>query len=407
MTDVINLNDIQIARKRLDGIVLKTMCEFSRSATKYIGVKTYLKFENQQLTGSFKIRGAYNKISSLSLEQRKKGVSACSAGNHAQGVAYSAAKLGIESHIVMPMGAPLAKIEATKDYGATVYQSGKLIDDAYDYCMILNKKKSYEFVHPYLDSKVIAGQGTIGLELLEQVKELDSVIISVGGGGLISGMALALKALNPKIKIYGVVAESTPGMYYLFKSKGKDLDSISNPTIADGIAIKKPSLFIYENYISKYVDDMVIVSEDEIAAAMVFLLERAKAVVEGAGAAALAGAKKASKQWDLGEKTTVVLCGGNVDLNLLSAVIEKGFLKAGRITRIKVATKDLPGNLHKLTGVLADLDANVIDVTHNRVSAGLALRETLIEFLLDTKDIRHIQKIKNKFQSLGARVLKD
>ncbi len=213
--------------------------------------------------------------------------------------------------------------------------------------------------------------------------------------------------LNPKIRVYGVVAESAPGMYHLFKSKGKDLGAISNPTIADGIAIKKPSLYIYENYISKYVDDMVVVSEDEIAAAMVFLLERAKAVVEGAGAAGLAGIKKAAKKWDLGRKTVVVLCGGNVDLNLLSAVIEKGFSQVGRITRIKVVTKDLPGNLHKLTKVLADLDANIIDVTHDRVSAGLALRETLIEFLLDTKNVKHIQKIKDKFQTLGVRVLED
>ncbi|MGH1468118.1 MAG: pyridoxal-phosphate dependent enzyme, partial [Bdellovibrionales bacterium] len=309
------------------------------------------------------------------------------------------------SHIVMPLGAPLAKVQATRDYGATVYQSGDVVDDAYDYCMNLNKEHGYEFVHPYLDPDVIAGQGTIGLEILEQVKNLDSVVISVGGGGLISGAALALKELNPKIKVYGAVAESAPGMYHLFKSKGKDVGSEAIPTIADGIAIKKPSLYIYENYISKYVDDMVLVSEEEMAEAMVFLLERAKAVVEGAGAAGLAGAKKASKEWDLGDRTAVVLCGGNVDLNLLSTVIEKGLSKVGRMTRVKVATKDLPGNLHRLTAVLAELDANIIDVTHDRVSAGLGIRETLIEFLLDTKNDEHIKKIKAKFEALGVRVL--
>lgn len=405
MSRVATFEDIKAAEKNLDGITLKTICEYSRSVSKYTGIETYLKFENQQLTGSFKMRGAYNKISLLSPEQRAKGVSASSAGNHAQGVAHSATKLGIKSHIVMPVGAPLAKVEATKGYGATVHQSGEVVDDAYEYCMKMNEEYGYEFVHPYLDPDVIAGQGTIGIELFEQIKGLDSVVISVGGGGLVSGMAMALKTLNPKIKIYGAVAESAPGMYHLFKSKGKDLGSKASPTIADGIAIKKPSRYIYDNYISKYVDDMVLVSEEEMAEAMVFLLERAKAVVEGAGAAGLAGVKKSREQWDLGKKTAVVLCGGNVDLNLLSTVIEKGLSKAGRMTRIKVVTDDLPGNLHKLTTVLAELDANIIDVNHDRVSASLGLRETLIEFVLDTKNDEHIQKIKTKFLDLGAKVL--
>lgn len=402
---VINIEDIKAAAEKLEGVSLKTTCQVSRNASRFTGVETYLKFENQQLTGSFKIRGAYNKISSLSAEQRKKGVSACSAGNHAQGVAYSATKLGIESHIVMPVSAPLAKVEATRGYGANIYQHGDVVDDAYDYCMELNEKHGYEFVHPYLDPDVIAGQGTIGLELLEQVKDLDSVVISVGGGGLISGAALALKTINPKIKVYGAVAESAPGMYHLFKSKGKDLGERADKTIADGIAIKKPSLHMYEHYISKYVDDMVLVSEDEMAEAMVFLLERAKAVVEGAGAAGLAGAKKGAKGWDLGKKTAVILCGGNVDLNLISTVIEKGLSKAGRMTRVRVVTGDLPGNLSKLTQVLAEMDANIIDVSHERDSAELKLRETLIEFLIDTKNQKHIEEIKKRFEALDVRVL--
>lgn len=404
-TRVTNFEDIKKAQKALEGVALKTLCEYSRSASEYVGVDTYLKYENQQLTGSFKIRGAYNKISSLSNEQLASGVSASSAGNHAQGVAYSARALGAKAHIVMPYGAPLAKMEATRNYGAKIYQSGEVVDEAYEYCMELNKKEGFEFVHPYNDPDVIAGQGTIGLELFEQIKDLDSVVISVGGGGLISGIALALKTLNPKIKVYGAVAHAAHGMKDLFDSKGENIGIGATPTIADGIAIKKPSTYIYENYISKYVDGMVSVSEEEIANAMVFLLERAKAVVEGAGAAGLAGARKAKSKWDLGQKTAVVLCGGNVDLNLLSTVIEKGLSMAGRMTRIRVATNDLPGNLNKLTSVLAELDANVIDVTHDRLSSYLNLRETLIEFLLDTKDFEHIEQIKTKFKELGARVL--
>lgn len=407
MSRLVTFDDIKSAEKRLNGVALKTICEYSRSASEYVGVDTYLKFENQQLTGSFKIRGAYNKISLLSSEQLEKGVSACSAGNHAQGVAYSARLLGAQAHIVMPVRASLAKVEATRNYGAQIYQSGEVVDEALDYCMDLNKKHGYELVHPYLDPDVIAGQGTIGLELFEQIKDLDSIVISVGGGGLISGIALALKTLNPKIKVYGAVAEAAPGMYHLFKSEGKDLGPKASPTIADGIAVKKPSVQMYENYISKYVDDVVFVSEEDMAEAMVFLLERAKAMVEGAGAAGLAGARKCRKKWNLGKKTAVVLCGGNVDLNLISTVIEKGLSKVGRMTRIKVATNDLPGNLNKLTTVLAGLDANIIDVTHDRISAVLGLRETLIEFLLDTKNQKHIIEIKNKFIELGVRVLEN
>jgi len=402
---VASFEDIKKAEQNLKSVVLKTLCEHSRSASEYVGVNTFLKYENQQLTGSFKIRGAYNKISNLNKEDLARGVSASSAGNHAQGVAYSARALGAKAHIVMPLGAPLSKIEATRNYGAEVYQSGTIVDESYLYCMELNKIEGYEFVHPYNDPMVIAGQGTIGLELIEQVKDLDSVVISVGGGGLISGVAMALKHLNPQIKVYGAVAAAAPGMHHMYQSDGAEALEGAKSTIADGIAIKKPSSYIYNNYISKYVDGMVTVTDDEIAHAMVFLLERAKAVVEGAGAAGLAAARKAKNEWDLGKTTAVVLCGGNVDLNLISTVIEKGLSMAGRTTRIAVATNDLPGNLNKLTTVLAELDANIIDVTHDRVSSHLALRETLIEFLLETKNKDHIEQIKEKFKELGARVL--
>jgi threonine dehydratase len=398
----IEFNDIKEAQEKLSGVALKTLFERSRSATNYLGTETFLKFENQQRTGSFKIRGAYNKISNLTKEELNKGVSACSAGNHAQGVAYSAQALGAKAHIVMPIEAPVAKVQATLDYGAEVYQHGVVVDEAKDYCLEMSEKEGYTFVHPYEDPLVIAGQGTIGLELYDSIQDLDSVVVSVGGGGLISGVALAMKSLNPKIKIYGAVAENAPGMKEVFdKSKNfTDGAFASRPTIADGIAIRRPSKYIYDNYISKYVDDLVTVNDEEIALAMVYLLERAKAVVEGAGAAGLAGAKKAN--WDLGKKCAVILCGGNVDLNLISRVIEKGLTTQGRMTRIEVLIEDIPGQLNRLTEVLSQLSANVIDVQHNRVSHHLGLRQTMVEFLLMTRSREHIEEIKKAFTKTGA-----
>ena len=400
----IELKDIQKAKENLSGVALNTLFERSRSATNYLGTETFLKFENQQRTGSFKIRGAYNKISSLSDEELKKGVSACSAGNHAQGVAYSAHALGAKAHIVMPIEAPVAKVQATLDYGAKVYQHGIVVDEAKDYCLEMSEREGYTFVHPYEDPLVIAGQGTIGLELYEEAKDLDSVVIGVGGGGLISGVACALKALNPKIKIYGAVTEAAPGMKEVFENPTRFNENkfSSRPTIADGIAIRKPSRYIYDNYISKYVDDIVTVNDEEIALAMVYLLERAKAVVEGAGAAGLAGAKKAN--WNLGKKCAVILCGGNIDLSLVSRVIEKGLTVQGRMTRIQVLIEDIPGQLNRLTEVLSQLSANVIDVQHDRVSSHLGLRQTMVEFLLMTRSREHIEQIKKAFIKIGAKV---
>jgi len=400
----IELKDINEAKEKVSQVALKTLFEHSRSATKFLGSETFLKFENQQRTGSFKIRGAYNKIANLSESELRKGVSACSAGNHAQGVAYSAKALGSQAHIVMPIEAPVAKVQATLDYGAKVYQHGAFVDESKDYCLEMSEREGYSFVHPYEDPLVIAGQGTLGLELLEQAKDLDSVVIGVGGGGLISGVSLALKELNPKIKIYGAVTEAAPGMKQVFdKPELFNENSFSaKPTIADGIAIKTPSKYIYENYISKYVDDIVTVSDDEIALSMVYLLERAKAVVEGAGAAGLAAAKKAN--WNLGKKCAVVLCGGNIDLNMVSRVIEKGLTVEDRMTRIQVLIEDIPGQLNRLTDVLSKVSANVIDVSHDRVNSRLGLRQTLVEFVLMTRSREHIDLIKESFLTIGTKV---
>lgn len=400
----ITFKDIQHAQEKLKGVALNTLFEHSHSATDYLGTQTFLKFENQQRTGSFKIRGAYNKISSLSEEVLKNGVSACSAGNHAQGVAYSAKLLKTKAHIVMPVTAPIAKVEATKNYGAEIYLHGNIVDEAAVFCRKLSADNGYTFVHPYEDPLVIAGQGTIGIELFNEVKDLDSVVIGIGGGGLISGVAVALKHLNPKIKVYGAVSKNAPGMFEKFKSPSllDDHHYQSQPTIADGIAIKTPSKFIYENYISKYVDDIVEVTDEEIAQAMVYLLERAKAVVEGAGAAGLAGAKKAN--WDLGSKTGIVLCGGNIDLSLIARVIEKGLTFDGRMARIRVLIEDTPGQLNRLTEILSKLSANVIDVKHDRVSSYLGLRQTMVEFLVMTRSRSHIEQILDGFHQVGAKV---
>ena len=400
----IDFKDIEEAQKTISPIVLETLFEASRSATNFLGTETLLKFENQQRTGSFKIRGAYNKIAHLSKEELKKGVSACSAGNHAQGVAYSARALGSQAHIVMPIEAPVAKVQATLDYGAKVYQYGVVVDESKDYCLEMSEREGYTFVHPYEDPMVIAGQGTLGVELYNAAKDLNSVVIGVGGGGLISGVALALKHLNPKIKVYGAVTEAAPGLKEVYQdpAKFKENNFKARPTIADGIAIRRPSEYIYENYISKYVDDIVSVNDEEIAQAMVYLLERAKAVVEGAGAAGLAGAKKAN--WNLGKKCAVILCGGNVDLHLVSRVIEKGLIKEGRMTRIEALIEDIPGQLNRLTEVLSQMSANVIDVQHNRVSHHIGLRQTMVEFLLMTRSREHIEQIKKAFTGAGAKV---
>lgn len=397
----ISFDDILSAKERIASAVFKTQMDFSDSATKWVGKKIFFKYENQQRTGSFKIRGAYNRISQLSPEQLKAGISACSAGNHAQGVALCAKLLGTQSHIVMPEVAPLAKMMATQGYGANVILHGTMYDEAYDHCLKISKENSYTLVHPYEDPEIIAGQGTVGLEMFEQCKELDTVVVPIGGGGLISGIALALKTLNPKIKIIGAVPERVPAMKMLYDAKG-DLSEGKLPyksTIADGIAIKKPSKTIYDHYISKLVDEIVTVTDDEIARAMVFLLERAKAVVEGSGAASLAAAKKASSI--LGENVGIVISGGNIDLNLLAAVIEKGLEHDGRLCRISVVVDDVPGTLNSLTQTIASHGANVLEVTHRRLAQGIDIRQTEIEILMSTRNQAQIETIKNALLAQG------
>ncbi|MBY0555314.1 threonine ammonia-lyase [bacterium] len=398
----VTLQDIKDAQQTVKNLIIHTPCDISSSCTKLMGADIYLKLENNQRTGSFKMRGAANKIASLTEAEKAKGVIACSAGNHAQGVALSASLNNVKSVIVMPETAPLTKIEATQNYGAQVILKGQSFDEAKEYAYQLAKEKSYVFVHPYEDEKVIAGQGTIGLEVFEQIPQLDQIIVPIGGGGLISGIAIALKSLNPKIKVIGVQTQVVDTMFQLFKNHQYTEPNYSVATIADGIAIKAPSKEMYSDFISKYVDDIVTVSEGEIAEAIVFLLERAKTVAEGAGAAALAAVL--SGKVKLLKKNCVMVCGGNIDLNIVSQVIQRGQIQRGRLSEMSVIVPDIPGSLSQLTKILAEHKANILEVHHDRVKSGLNLKETKIDFVIETTSLEHIEKIRQALKNWGAKV---
>ena len=398
----VSLEDIQQAQQRLKNITVVTELSHSISASKLLGTDIFLKFENTQRAGSFKLRGAYNKISSLSAEEKVKGVIASSAGNHAQGVALSASLLGVRSHIIMPETAPLGKMQATQSYGAEIELYGEVVDDATRRAKELVEKHGYIFVHPYEDEKVIAGQGTMGLELLAANPELDTIIVPIGGGGMISGIAVAVKALKPSVRVIGVQSVVAPGMQALFTKSPMAPVQKRVSTIADGIAIKYPSQIMYESFISKFVDEVVTVTDDEIAEAIVFLLERAKTVCEGAGAVGMAAAMNGKVK--LGPKTAIVLSGGNIDLNIVAKIIEKGQTKRGRLVELSVIVDDLPGNLARLTAAIAEQKANVIEVKHDRISQGLYLRETQIDFVLETTSHDHIDRVRQALAALGARI---
>jgi threonine dehydratase len=397
----IDLGEILAARQRIQGLVQNTPVGFSRSISERLGTDVLLKLENQQTTGSFKVRGSLNKMLTLSAADLKKGLVCSSAGNHAQGVAYAAAKVGAKAFVVMPVSSPLVKVMATQGYGAEVILHGRIYDEAYQHARELEKQKGYTFVHPFEDPMIIAGQGTLGLEVMEQIPDLDSIVVPIGGGGLISGVATAIKAKNPKVKIYGVVSSIAPGMKQLFNQQPVEAASLSL-TIADGISVKKPSEAMFKDYISKLVEDIVEVNDEDIAESIVFFLERAKTVVEGSGAVVLAGAEKAG--WKLGKKSCLLLSGGNIDLNLVSKVIERGLIKRGRLIRLSVIVPDRPGTLHRLTDIIAEKGANVLDVKHDRVRQGVKLSETAIEFLLETRSSEHAEQLQDAFRAMGARI---
>jgi len=398
---IIGINDIRAAHDKIRSTIIHTPLHGSRSASEWLHTQAHFKFENEQVTGSFKLRGALNKILSLTEAERARGIVASSAGNHAQGVAFAAQRVGAKAKIVMPVNSPLIKIMATQGYGAEVVLHGQVYDEAYAHARQLEKEQGLTFVHAFEDPMVIAGQGTLGIELITDLPDVDSVIVPIGGGGLISGVATAVKALRPGCKIYGVVSDQAPGMMNLFNHQ--KAEAPPGLTIADGIAVKKPSEAMYGDYISKLVDDVISVTDDEIAEAIVWLLERAKTVVEGSGATVLAAAAK--NRWQLGKKTCLILSGGNIDLNIISMVIERGLSRNGRLARITVVVADRPGALQRLTNALAGEQANILDVKHDRLRTDLLISETAIEFLVETKSREHIKKLKVALAQAGARVL--
>lgn len=358
----------------------------------------YLKTENLQVTGSFKVRGACYKISQLSQEEKARGVIACSAGNHAQGVALAATKTGIPSLICLPDGAPISKVEATKQYGAQVQLVEGTYDDAYKKALELQEERGYTLIHPFDDEHVITGQGTIGLEILEQLPDADAVVVPVGGGGLISGIAFTIKSLNPKIKIYGVQAQGAPSMVNaLSHHRIECLDSVS--TIADGIAVKEPGKHTFE-YCSKYVDEIVTVSEDEISTAILALIEQQKLIAEGAGAVSVA-AVLFDKIPVKNKKVVCLLSGGNIDVTILSRVIKRGLLKSGRSYSFSVELIDKPGQLKDVSRIIADLGGNVISIHHERASENSDINGCYLRIVLETRNFEHIALIRQAFEKEG------
>jgi len=358
----------------------------------------YLKPENLQYTGSFKLRGAYYKISQLSDEEKAHGVVACSAGNHAQGVALAATKSGISSLICLPAGAPISKVEATKRYGADVCLVPGVYDDAYQHALQLRKEKGYTFVHPFDDLNVIAGQGTIGLELLDEMADVEVVIVPIGGGGLISGVAYTIKQLKPTVKVYGVQASGAPSMAEsLARNKIERLNAIS--TIADGIAVKEPGVNTFE-FCQRYVDEIVTVTDDEIAAAILALIEQQKLVAEGAGAVAVAAAMF-NKVPIKNKKTVCLVSGGNIDVTILSRVITRGLSKSGRMFGVTVDLTDQPGQLSTLCGIIGHLGANIISVNHERTSGSTQVNGCTLRIVMETRNDEHIRQIQRGLTDAG------
>jgi len=396
---LLNLEKIYEAKERIKDIVVDTPFSYAPYLSDMVDSEIYLKKENLQVTGAFKIRGAYNKIASLTDEQRACGVVAASAGNHAQGVALSASKFDIKAVIIMPESTPLTKINGVKHFGAEVILHGKNYDEAYSFALEYGKKNALTFVHPFEDEEVIAGQGTVALEILDKCETLDAVIIPVGGGGLISGMATAFKAKNPNIEVIGVSAKGAPALKNSF-DLGRAVDSTSVRTIADGIAVRDSSE-ITLNYMLENVDRFVNVDDEEIASAILFLLEKQKLVVEGAGSVGVASLLHNKLPHLKGKKVAVVLSGGNMDVTLLSVIIEKGLLKSGRKMKLTVTLVDKPGSLMRFTEILQELNANIVHIAYDRTSISLDYGDANVTVHMETKGDEHQQQIKQKLLSEG------
>jgi threonine dehydratase len=385
---MVTLKEIEEAAKILKEVVYKTPVVYSYSLSELSGANIFLKLENLQRTGSFKIRGAYNKLYKLS--GTAKNVIAASAGNHAQGVALAAKLLGMKATLVMPEGTPINKILATKHHGAEIILYGSTFDDAYRYAKQLEKNSGGIFIHAFDDLEIIAGQGTVGLEVIDSLPNVEVGFVPIGGGGLIAGVSVALKERNPKIKIIGIQASNAPSMV-LSRIKGKVVEISSAQSIADGIAVKKVGAIPFE-IVQSYVDDIFTVDENEIEDALLLLTERKRIVVEGAGAVGLAGLFR--RKEDFYKKNTVIIVsGGNIDINILAKIIEKGLIKRGRFMKLEIELPDVPGSLGKLTTLLGTAKANIVQIFHDRFSRDLPIDKAIVELSLETKSYEHQEEI--------------
>jgi len=396
---LIALQKIKDAQHRIKDVVVNTPFSYAPYLSEIATCNVYLKKENLQITGAFKLRGAYNKIATLSLKQKECGVVAASAGNHAQGVAYSAAAFDTKAVIIMPESTPLTKIDGVKHFGAEVILAGSNYDEAYAYAKQYGEKHHLTFVHPFADEEVMAGQGTVALEILEKCQELDAVLIPVGGGGLIAGMASAIKAINPDIKVIGVSAKGAPAFKNSFDLK-EPVDSISVRTIADGIAVRDTSSITLKHAL-ECVDDIISVDDEEIASAILFLLEKQKLVVEGAGSVGVAALLHHKLQYLNGKNVAVVLSGGNMDVTLLSVIIEKGLLKSHRKMKLTVTLVDKPGSLMRFTQILQELNANIVHISYDRTSISLDYGDANVTVHMETKGQQHQEEIKEALVKEG------
>lgn len=392
----ISVADVQAAAAVLDGHVVATPCLPSRTLSEVTGAQVWLKFENHQFTASFKERGALNKLASLNATQRAAGVIAVSAGNHAQGVAYHARRLGIPAVIVMPRTTPHVKVERTRGHGAEVILAGDGFDEAKAQAMAVMQSRGLTLVHPYDDPLVMAGQGTIALEMLAAQPDLEVLVVPIGGGGLISGIATAAKAISPGIAVVGVEAERFPSMACALEGRAP---VFGTSTLADGIAVKEPGRLTLE-VVRRLVERVLLVDEGDIEGAILLLLEIEKTVAEGAGAAGLAALLRHRERF-AGRRVGLVICGGNIDPLTLADVIQRGMVRTGRLTRLTVALRDLPGSLARVTAAIADANANIEEVHHQRAFTNLPLQETEVDFVLETRGFEHVRQVIERLRAAG------
>jgi threonine dehydratase len=394
----VQFSDIQAAAKLIEGQVVRTPCLHSRTLSEITGAEVYLKFENHQFTASFKERGALNKLTSLDAEQRARGVIACSAGNHAQGVAYHAARLGIPATIVMPRHTPYVKVEHTQRHGAQVILEGDGFDAAKAHAIEQAGARGLTLVHPYDDERIVAGQGTCGLEMLTDHPDLDALVVAIGGGGLIAGISIAARAMRPQIEVFGVEMVRFPGMYHAVKGTEP---TFAASTIAEGIAVKEPGRITLE-IIGRNVAEILLVDEGDIEQAIVMLLEIEKTVVEGAGAAPLAALLQNAERFR-GRKVGLVLGGGNIDPLMLAEIVQRGMVRAGRLARITVEVRDLPGSLAQVTACIAAQNANIEEVHHQRAFSHLAVQNAEVDLVIKTRNHAHVGEIVAALQRIGFR----